>query len=57
MLFGQTRDHFVGKLIITKIGTMVHGSSLAEGEGKFLITSVLDQSWEYFDKDYHQENT
>ena len=52
MLFGQTRDHFVGKLIITiitKIGTMVHGSSLAEGEEKFLITSILDQSWEYFD--------
>ena len=57
MLFSQAGDHFVGELITTKVGIMVHGSSLAEGEGKFLITSVLDQPWEYFDKDYHQENT
>ena len=59
MLFSQAGDHFVGELITTKVGIMVQGSSLAEGEGKFLITSVLDQyqSWEYFDKDYHQENT
>ena len=59
MLFSQTGDHFVGELITTKVGIMVQGTSLAEGEGKFLITSVLDQyqSWEYFDKDYHQKNT
>ena len=47
MLFSQAGDHFVGELITTKVGIMVQGSSLAEGEGKFLITSVLDQyqSW------------
>ena len=56
-LFSEAGDHFQAELLSTNVGTLVHGSPLIAGEGKFLITCVLDQSWQHYDEDIHHANT
>ena len=56
VLFTDEGDHFEARLVTTELGTPVHHVPLAEGEGKFLITSILDgNSWSSFDDDIHSE--
>ena len=55
VLFSELGDHLKARLITTEIGSPVHNIPLAEGEGKFLITAVIEE-WPEFDEDRHSKD-